>query len=52
MFILLFPHGMLCSQASINEARVLRKQNGGKRERKQGGNCQTFSWLKQKETLQ
>lgn len=45
-----FPR-MLCSQACANEARTLRKQNGGKRARNQGRNCQTFSRLKQKETL-
>ena len=46
-----FSMDMLCSQACINEARTLRKQNGGKRARNQGGNCQTFSRLKQKEAL-
>ena len=46
-----FSTDMLCSQACANEARTLRKQNGGKRARNQGGNCQTFSRLKQKEAL-
>ena len=58
-----FSTDMLCSQACINEARTLRKQwwavaqdilgslTPSTTPRNQGGNCQTFSRLKQKEAL-